>query len=92
MTIIIADLKLDFAPLAGPAGTLDLEHRLAVGILDGEPGVDETQVLLHVAHHCPRWTLDLNLLETAEAAPGLAAQRTLNVDHLQTERHHSVIL
>lgn len=78
-------LKLNVAPLASPARSLDLEHRLSTGILDGEPRVDQTEILLHVAHHRARWTLNLNLLEAAEEAAGLAAQGTLYVDDLQPQ-------
>ena len=83
---VLADLKLHVTPLAGPAGSPDLEHGLSLGILNGEPWVDDAHVLFHVADHGPRGTLDLNLLETAETAPRLAAQGALNVDDLQTSR------
>ena len=81
-------LKLDITPLASPAWPLDLEHCLPISIHDGEPGVDKGAVLLDVPDHGPRGTLHFNLLQTAEAAPSLAPQGTLDVDHLRRREKH----
>ena len=43
-------LKLHITPFTGPAGSPDLQHRLTISILDGEPRVDEGQVLLDVSN------------------------------------------
>ena len=78
-------LELDVTPLAGPAGALDLQHCLSVGVLDGEPRVDEGAVLLHPADGSADGRLDLHLLQAAETAPVLATVGADKVDHLTTE-------
>ena len=76
-------LEFNVTPFAGPAWAFDLEDRLSISILHCKPRVHKAEVLPDVAHYSARRTLDFNMLQTAEAAPGLAAVWTLNVYHLQ---------
>lgn len=74
--------ELHITELAGPARSLDLEHSLSISILDREPRVDQGAILLDVADDGAIRSMHFHLLETAEAAPGTAAQWTHQMDHL----------
>jgi hypothetical protein len=73
---LISYLKLDTAPLARPAWSLDLEHSLPVGVLHGKPGPDEGAVLFDPADGGAGRRLDLNLLEAAETDTTCAPEGT----------------
>ena len=69
-------LELRLTPLAGTAGPLDLQLGFSAGVLDGEPGVRQGDILVDVADDGARRGLHLDVLEAAEAQARGAAQGT----------------
>jgi len=62
---------------AGPAGSLDPQHRLSARILDDESWVEDGPLLLHGADDGARGRLHLKCLEAAGKAAGLTGQGPL---------------
>lgn len=75
-------MKLHITELASPARALDLENSFPVSILDCEPWIYKSAVLLDVANSGANRGLDLHFLKAAEAAPGIAAIRPDKMDYL----------
>ena len=78
----ITHIKLHITEFAGPARPFDFEDCFSVCVHDGEPGVDESAILLDVAHSSSWGRLDLHLLQAAETAPGIASVGAHQVNDL----------